>query len=164
MARPSLCVCTKGKHRVEIDHDRSLLVRLERRLIKGSLRSANASDRKYLAKEVHKERIARKLPRLADDGLQSDSSAEEDVEEASAAPEPDAEITYSYDAAHGPGQGSQILSVAVAQAVERFENHATDKLVKEEYEVLDNEGEAVAINMARKGRHGVAEEDEYEFV
>jgi hypothetical protein len=121
-------------------------------------------DRKYMAKDVHKERMARKLPVVHDDTLQSDSSAEEDVIEASAAPEPDADITYSFDATRGPGHGSQILSVAVTQAVERFENHTTDKLVKEEYEVLDHDGEPVNCSPARKVRAKGAVEDEYEFV
>lgn len=94
-----------------------------------------------------------------------DSSADEDVEEASTAPEPDAEITYSYDAARGPSHGSQVLSMALAKAVERFENHATDKLVKEEYEVLDNDGESVASDKPRRTKAAAAsEEDEYEFV
>jgi hypothetical protein len=71
----------------------------------------------------------------------SDSSADEDIREASAAPEPDAEITYSYDAPHGPGRGSQILSIALAQAVEKFETKETETLVKNEYEVVAKESE-----------------------
>jgi hypothetical protein len=39
----------------------------------------------------------------------SDSSADESVVEPSAAPEPDAEVAYSFDAARGPSHGSQIL-------------------------------------------------------
>lgn len=67
----------------------------------------------------------------------SDSSAgEEDVKEASAAPQPDAEILYSYDATSGPHGGSQILSAAVTQAIERFEHQETEKLAKE-YEFVD---------------------------
>jgi hypothetical protein len=74
----------------------------------------------------------------------SDSSAEEeDIREASAAPEPDVEIMYSYDAARGPGGGSQILSQALAQALERFENRETEKLAKE-YEFVDSKDGYVA--------------------
>ncbi|KAL8862328.1 MAG: hypothetical protein Q9178_001337 [Gyalolechia marmorata] len=76
---------------------------------------------------------------LENDNSVSDSSAEEDVRESSAAPEPDAGITYSYDAAHGPNQGGQILSMALAKAVEKYETQATEKLVMEEYEVVGNE-------------------------
>lgn len=82
---------------------------------------------------------ARKISRRALDDTTgpSDSSAgEEDVREASAAPEPDAQIMYSFDATHAPAVGSQILSLAVTQALERFENKETEKLAKE-YEFVD---------------------------
>jgi hypothetical protein len=98
-----------------------------------------------------------------------DSSADEDPVEPSAAPEPDAEITYTFDSARGPSQGSQILSLAVAKAVERYENKVTDKLVNDEYEVLDESGEAVGSNPVKMGKKPVKHdsainEDEYEFV
>lgn len=100
-----------------------------------------------------------------------DSSADEDVIEASAAPEPDAGITYSYDAARGPSGGSQVLSQALARAVERFENHETARIVNEQYEVLDGAGEVVEQRAAaKKGtvKRGKVvtevDEDEYEFV
>ncbi|KAF2457750.1 hypothetical protein BDY21DRAFT_275687, partial [Lineolata rhizophorae] len=51
------------------------------------------------------------------------------------------DITYSFDAPRGPGHGSTVLSSALSQAIERFENKATDKLVADEYEVLNKEGE-----------------------
>ncbi|KAF2473087.1 uncharacterized protein BDR25DRAFT_128421 [Lindgomyces ingoldianus] len=93
----------------------------------------------------------------------SDSSADEEVDEPSAAPAPDAEITYSYDAERGPSHGSQVLGQALAQAIERFEVHQTDKLIKEEYEVLDA-GEVLSP-APRPRRHGVTPEDEdYEFI
>lgn len=68
----------------------------------------------------------------------SDSSADEDVVEASAAPEPDADVTYSYDAPHGPRKGSQVLGAALAKAVDKFETKQTEKLVNEEYDVVDD--------------------------
>lgn len=71
----------------------------------------------------------------------SDSSADEDVVEASAAPEPDADITYSYDAIRGPRKGSQVLGAALAKAVEKFETKQTEKLVSEEYDVVDDKEE-----------------------
>ncbi|KAF2019709.1 hypothetical protein BU24DRAFT_125784 [Aaosphaeria arxii CBS 175.79] len=93
-----------------------------------------------------------------------DSSADEDVEPSSAAPAPDAEITYSYDATRGPSQGSQILGQALAQAIERFEDRQTDTLIKREYEVLDVHGDALSP-MPKVSKKKVAPEDEdYEFI
>lgn len=99
----------------------------------------------------------------------SDSSADEDPVEPSAAPEPDAQVTYSFDSTRGPSHGSQILSLAVAKAVERYENRVTDKLVNDEYEVLDESGDAVAPKPVKMGKkpveHNVViNEDEYEFI
>lgn len=68
----------------------------------------------------------------------SDNSEEEDVVDASAAPVPaEADFLYSYDSRGGPRAGSDVLSNAVAQAVRRFENNETDKLIKKEYDVVD---------------------------
>jgi hypothetical protein len=97
----------------------------------------------------------------------SDSSSDEDPAEPTAAPEPDAEITYSFDADKGPTHGSTVLSTALAKAVERFENNQTDKLVKDEYEVLTSDGEFARTTIKKGGnRHGITEqeEDDYEFV
>ncbi|KAL9102087.1 MAG: hypothetical protein Q9163_002736 [Psora crenata] len=101
--------------------------------------------------------ISRKHEILADtDTSLSDSSAEEDVRDASAAPEPDAGYTYSYDAVTGPAKGSQILGQALAKAVEKFETKATEKLVKDEYEV---------VRMDKEDHTGyIADEDGYELV
>ena len=122
---------------------------------------------KQLATLEHREKVARKQD-IVGEQSSADSSADEDVVEASAAPEPDAGITYSYDAARGPSGGSQVLSQALAKAVERFENHETDRLVNEQYEVLDGEGEVVELRAGKKshaqaGKASV-DEDEYEFV
>lgn len=90
------------------------------------------------------DKIARKHDeKLERDFLHSDSSAEEDVKEASAAPIPDAGCTYSFDASRGPGKGSQILGLALAKAEEKYETKATNKLVKDEYEVVRKEKEDV---------------------
>ena len=91
------------------------------------------------------------------DSMTSDSSAEEDVQEASAAPEPDAGVTYSFDAPRGPSNGSDILNMAINKAVERFENKETEKLVKNEYEVVGRHTDA-----CQEGY--VADDDEYELV
>lgn len=108
-------------------------------------------------KDASTTRLPRKHPILNNDVFVSDSSAEEDVKDASAAPEPDAEVMYSYDAPHGPGAGCQILSMALAKAVEKFETKETEKLVKDEYDVVGNEED---------GPHDgyFADEDDFEMV
>ena len=95
--------------------------------------------------------------RFDNDTCTSDSSTEEDVKEASAAPEPDAGYTYSYDAPRGPGKGSQVLGIALAKAVEKFETKATEKLIKEEYEVVGSEKEESHAGYT-------ADDDDFELV
>lgn len=41
------------------------------------------------------------------------------------------DIAYSYDSA-GPASGSQILDIVLTQAVDKFEDKQTTKLVKDE--------------------------------
>ena len=94
----------------------------------------------------------------------AESSADEDIEEPSAAPAPDADITYSFDAERGPSHGSQVLGQALAQAIEKFEVRQTDKLIKDEYEVLDHDS-AVLTPAPKPGKNNPnGEDDEYEFV
>ena len=95
--------------------------------------------------------------RFDNDTCTSDSSTEEDIKEASAAPEPDAGYTYSYDAPRGPGKGSQILGIALAKAVEKFETKAMEKLIKEEYEVVGNEKDSTHTGYT-------ADDDDFELV
>lgn len=107
---------------------------------------------------LHNAKVTRKRdPVFETDNSASDTSVEDDVKEASAAPEPDAGYTYSYDALRGPGKGSQILGMALAKAVEKFETKATEKLVKEEYEVVSPEKEETLTGYA-------ADEDDFELV
>lgn len=83
--------------------------------------------------------VARKVLQndLNEVNLTSDaSSGDEEIVHSSAAPLPDAEIMYSYDAPSGPSSGSDILSNAVMQAVKRFENKQTETLVKNEYDLV----------------------------
>ncbi len=109
-------------------------------------------------KAVHTAKMSRKRDPVFDtDTSASDTSAEEDVKEASAAPEPDAGYTYSFDAPKGPGKGSQILGMAIAKAVEKFETKATEKLVHEEYEVVAKEKEHEHTGYA-------ADEDDFELI
>jgi len=113
------------------------------------------------AKGIHRQSI------VADRTETITDSSEEDVEEPSAAPAPDSGITYSFDASRGPNQGSQILGLALERAVEQFESNATDKLVQDEYEILNSDGEPMPAKTkkARKSSaSGQEEEEEYEFV
>lgn len=91
-----------------------------------------------------------------------ESSAEEDIDAPSTAPAPDAEIAYSFDAERGPSHGSQILGHALNKAIERYEVRQTEKLVKEEYEVLDAEALSPAPKASKK--NVTVEDEEYEFV
>jgi len=68
--------------------------------------------------------------------LTSDSSTDDEPRESPESTAPDADIAYSYDSAFGPTHGSDILSMALNKAVERFETRETEKLVKTEYDVL----------------------------
>jgi hypothetical protein len=83
-------------------------------------------------------------------------------------------VAFSFDAPNGPSSGSKILGHALEQAVVQFEEKTTDKLVKDEYLVLDDEGEPVATGRkhgkARKHESKTSEavdsdaDEEYEFV
>ena len=90
-----------------------------------------------------------------------ESSADEDVEHPSTAPALDAEVAYSYDAARGPSHGSQILHHALEKAIVQFEGKETDKLIKNEYEVLSRDTEAF---VPLKKRNVPAEDEDYDFV
>ena len=105
-------------------------------------------------KAIHMAKMSRKRDPVFDT---SDSSSSEEVTEASAAPEPDAGYTYSFDAARGPSKGSQILGMALAKAVDKFETKATEKLVKEEYEVVAKENDDAHTGYA-------ADEDDFELI
>jgi hypothetical protein len=125
---------------------------------------------------INQPRIARKQDMLeghtSDEGSSPNTAS--DFSDGTPSPPADADITYSFDASRGPTQGSQIFNVALAQAVEKFEERETVKLVKDEYDVLDADGEVIA-GPARKGKEKVkvramgatrvpdADED-YEFV
>ena len=69
-----------------------------------------------------------------------------------------------------PSQGSQILGLALAKAIERFEVRETDRIIKNEYEVLGSDGEAVEAKAKHKAGTTAAapptalDEAEYEFV
>ncbi len=118
-----------------------------------------------VARANHRNKTARKHQTLEEVESPSDLSAEEDVaKEAIPGPEPDAGITYSFDAARGPGKGSQILSLALAKAVETFEVKETDRIVKDEYEVLDSDGEPVKRGRAAKKTKPEEDYEDFELV
>lgn len=86
----------------------------------------------------------------------SDTSEEESINDASEAPLPaEADFMYSYDYETGPRGGRDILSQAITQAVQRFENKETEQLVNKEYDVVDEKDKAEA---------STDEDSEYEFV
>jgi hypothetical protein len=91
-----------------------------------------------------------------------ESSADEDVEHPSSAPAPDAEVAYSFDATRGPSHGSQILNHALDKAMVQFEIKETDKLIKNEYEVLDVDVEI--LSPLPKKRNVAPEDEDYFFV
>lgn len=106
------------------------------------------SSKRYWAKlekqDIHSRdhrRTVAALKVVQDDlvgaNMSSDTgSSDEDVAEISAAPIPESEIMYSYDAHSGPSTGSDVLSNAIMQAVKRFENKQTEQLVKNEYDMV----------------------------
>lgn len=53
-------------------------------------------------------------------------------------PEDEGDVMYSYDAQKGPASGQEIFGTAVGRAVNRFEDGVTSRLVKDEYDVLDD--------------------------
>ena len=69
----------------------------------------------------------------------SDNSSDDEAHYAATAFLPtEADFMYSYDAAGGPAMGRDVLSAALNQAVQRFENTETEKLVTREYDVIDH--------------------------
>ncbi|KAK1061944.1 hypothetical protein LTR33_012597, partial [Friedmanniomyces endolithicus] len=67
--------------------------------------------------------------------------------------------------------GSQILNAALVKAVAKFEERETVKLVKNEYEVLDDEGESVGLTLAGKSKKAKAQlmivpdvDEDYELI
>lgn len=107
------------------------------------------------------------------EGIVDSSGSSDDYDEV-VSPPADAGITYSFDAVKSPSKGSQILNVALAKAVEKFEERETVKLVKSEYDVLDTDGEVVQPTPEKKRKNKskaqppvtmpAADDEDYEFV
>lgn len=129
-----------------------------------------------VASLAHGARMARKHDVLegTDTSANEESSSAgsgSDVDENATSPTPDAGIMYSFDATRAPSQGSQILTAAMAKAVERFEEKETARIVKNEYDVLDSEGEVVELKKSKGKGKAKAEkvvvpdaDEDYEFV
>lgn len=133
-----------------------------------------------VASLAHGTKLARKRDMLEgpatvkaiSDDIESATSHSSDCDECSPSPPPDVGIMYSFDAPRGPSHGSEILNVALAKAVEKFEEREMDKLVKDEYDIIDSEGESIGLSPVKNGKGKakieslvVPDEDEdYEFV
>lgn len=92
---------------------------------------------------------------LTEATINSDTDrSDEEVAALSEAPLPGAEILYSFDAHAGPNSGSDVLSNAVMQAVKRYENKETEKLVKAEYDLVDG----------KEAEDADDEEDDFEVI
>lgn len=120
--------------------------------------------------------MARKHDMIEGTAVSDDSSgSNSDHDETTPSPPADAGVMYSFDASRGPSHGSQILNVALAKAVEKFEEKETVRLVKNEYDIIDSEGESVGLAPAKKGKAKAAKaaaeqvvvpdaDEDYEFV
>ena len=123
------------------------------------MKKADNAKRDHASQPIHN--IVRKLPNLNSD--ESASSADEDHEMPILG---DSEIL---SVGGIPSSGSQVLSSALAKAIEAFEDKETVKLVKTEWSVLDDDGEEVGFSPVRKGRTKkdtpmIEDDDDYELV
>ena len=96
-------------------------------------------------------------------------SASTDSDRLTSKPTSDADVIYNFDLPRGPSAGEGILNTALARAIEQYEDKETVRLVRKEYDLVDErDGDAPGFSPARKvmGKgHAIALEDqEYEFV
>ena len=149
------------------------------------LMSSNLSDgrtfkrrapREVLASSARTKKVGRNPHMLESTAhAHSDDSSASNPDDADRTPSPplDEGVVYSFDAARAPSQGSQIFTSALAKAVERFEDRETNQLVRNEYDVLNSEGETVGLTSGgkTKGTESAMRplsapdtDEEYEFV
>ena len=100
----------------------------------------------------------------SDESLEQEDDAEHKALKGVA---PDADITYSFDVARGANATArEALPQALERAIERWETGVTEKLIKDEYEVVPPE----TLEGAKKSREEEAmdpskeEEDGFEFI
>jgi len=130
------------------------------------LLSKTTHDMREGSRRMNKAKSDRRRAMAADKREATDSSADEEIEPVTPQ-EADAQVTYSFDAARSPNKGSQILGVALDRAVERFENKETERILKDEYLVLDSEGEPVgghSNKLSKPACPSCDDEDGFEFV
>ncbi|KAI9803120.1 MAG: hypothetical protein M1833_001191 [Piccolia ochrophora] len=100
-------------------------------------RREHESNTNKLSRQTH---VARKLDFLAEQSATESDRSDEDAHDGAREPPIDVDITYSYDAPRGPRNGDNILGLALAKAVEKFEGQETEKMIQEEYEIVSPSG------------------------
>lgn len=102
---------------------------------------------------------------------ESCGSADEDFNAGATDAVPDCTSVSGAESARSPASGSQILNTALAQAIERYEDRETTKLVRKEYEIVDSEDEDHSKTFVKKIRNKgkdqpsmSVDDAEYEFV
>ncbi|OJD25407.1 hypothetical protein ACJ73_03219 [Blastomyces percursus] len=119
-----------------------------------SIRHLNQSDinKSNAAKRAHFGYVVDQV--LHDDHNISDSDHAPDHSEAANDPN----VFYSFDAPTGPGQGTDILSAALTNAMKKFEKKETEKLARE-YEFV-----AIEEPSNNHGDGYMADDDDFEFI
>ena len=119
----------------------------------------------------NRAKVSRRVDMLEGIVVSDESSSSASDYDETPSPPVDVNVIYSFDAARSPAHGSQILNAALAKAVEKFEDRETVKLVKDEYEVLNDEGESVGLTPAKGGKKEKAQaiivpdaDEDYELV
>lgn len=141
-----------------------------RRSVKGAVASLEAGSKTKISRKQDMLDAADTYPVAQTSSDESSASADEDHEAPTAGPAGDEGVMYSFDANSGPNHGSQILNVALAKAIEKYEDKETVKLVRKEYEMIDDDGESLGLTPVKKGkgkgkdRSANVEDEDYEFV
>lgn len=137
-AEPNCVRCTGRPAPRDYDRRMGRAMALDKHILQSKFsRQTSAVARKAFRNEVV-DAMDGPLANVSDN-----SSDGEEPFDASAAPLPaEADFMYNYDAMTGPRAGSDILSNAITQAVRRFENNETEKLVTKEYDVVSDKDTA----------------------
>lgn len=99
---------------------------------------------------------------------ESSASADEDHDAGVVNALADDNLIYASNTTRQPSQGSQILNVALASAIAKYEDKETTKLVRKEYDMVEDDGESLGLSPVKrtrgKGQAIPAEDEDYEFV